>query len=425
MDLLEYQAKELFREIGIPVLPSQTIGEPRQLKQLQIRYPVVLKSQVRVGGRGKAGGIRFVGNTIDAIAAARAIFNLSIIGEYPEVILAEARYDAKQEFFLAIVLDSQLQRPILLGSNQGGMNVSSLLDNLQQVVVESEFSPFYARRLTLKMGLTGELIQSVSAIIEKMYRLFWEKDLDLIEINPLGISATGELMALDGKITVNDFALARHPEIFNLTANKNHRNLTQNHGRVASTNKPVLALDRFPNTEASFYEGLGERLFHKTQEQLEPIVPVSVNLPEEEPQWLDWREKKGNIAIICNSLDLALVTWDLISQSKGKPACCVAVSETTLPQHFPQILAKLEQLSGLKVIIVNILAESSISQDIAQIIRDYLQAKAQENLLSITFVLRLVEKPLNLLSEGLESSLYWTDSLEEAVAHAYTLVKVR
>ena len=96
MDLLEYQAKELFREIGIPTLPSQTIKDPRQIKQLQIPYPVVLKSQVRAGGRGKAGGVRFVSNTIDAIAATRTIFQLSILGEYPEVVLAEAHYNTKK-----------------------------------------------------------------------------------------------------------------------------------------------------------------------------------------------------------------------------------------------------------------------------------------------------------------------------------------
>jgi succinyl-CoA synthetase beta subunit len=92
MDLLEYQAKELFREVGIPVLPSQRIDRPTDLKALRIPYPVVLKSQVSVGNRGKAGGIRFVENTIDAIAAARTIFNLPISGEYPQVLLAEANY---------------------------------------------------------------------------------------------------------------------------------------------------------------------------------------------------------------------------------------------------------------------------------------------------------------------------------------------
>lgn len=99
MELLEYQAKELFNQVGIPILPSQAIANPSQIKRLQIPYPVVLKSQVRAGGRGKAGGVRFAENTIDAIAAAHAIFSLPIGGEFPEVLLAEARYRAKEEFF--------------------------------------------------------------------------------------------------------------------------------------------------------------------------------------------------------------------------------------------------------------------------------------------------------------------------------------
>ena len=217
MDLLEYQAKKLFRQVGIPILPSQTIKDPRQIKQLQIPYPVVLKSQVRAGGRGKAGGIRFVANTIDAIAAARTVFNLSILGEYPEVILAEARYDAHKELFLAIALDYQLKRPVLLGSSAGGMDVKLLLKNLQQVVIETEFSPFYARRLASRMNLSGNLLLSVSKIIEKMYSLFQAKDLELVEINPLGVNSEGKLMALDGKMTINQHALSRHPEIVTLS----------------------------------------------------------------------------------------------------------------------------------------------------------------------------------------------------------------
>jgi succinyl-CoA synthetase beta subunit len=111
----------------------------------------------------------------------------------PEVLLAETKYDADREFYLAVVLDAAARRPLLLGSFQGGIDVESAPELLQQVVVEQEFSPFYARRLSLKMGLQGTLIQSVSSIVEKMYQLFVQKDLDLVEINPLGVSSTGEL----------------------------------------------------------------------------------------------------------------------------------------------------------------------------------------------------------------------------------------
>jgi succinyl-CoA synthetase beta subunit len=213
MDLLEYQAKALFQEVGIPTLPAQRIDRPTDLKFLKIPYPVVLKSQVSIGNRGKVGGVRFVENTIDAIAAAQTMFNLPIFGEIPEVLLAETKYDVFQEFYLAVLIDYTLCRPVLLGSGQGGMNLEAVIEQIQQVVVQEEFSPFYARQLAIKMGLTGSLLLKVSQIIESMYRLMVANDLDLVEINPLGVSSDGEIMALDGKVTANDRALVRHPQL--------------------------------------------------------------------------------------------------------------------------------------------------------------------------------------------------------------------
>jgi len=216
MDLLEYQAKQLFQQVGIPVLPSQSILDPSELKDLQIPYPIVLKSQVRASSRTKVGGVKFVENTIDAIAAAQAIFHLPIEDEYPEVVLAEARYDVQNELFLAIMFDYQLKKPVLLGSSAGGIDIEKLLANLQTCVIDSDFSPFYARHLVKQMGFPGKILLSISEIIEKMYKLFVTKDLEVIEINPLGINANGEIMALDGKIRVNDEALARHPKLLEL-----------------------------------------------------------------------------------------------------------------------------------------------------------------------------------------------------------------
>ena len=123
MDLLEYQAKELFEEVGLPVLPSQKISDPQDLKELKIPYPVVLKSQVRAGERKQAGGIRFASNTIDAVAAARSILHCSIQGEYPTIVLTEAQYERDREFYLAVVLDRNARRPVLLGSTQGVITI--------------------------------------------------------------------------------------------------------------------------------------------------------------------------------------------------------------------------------------------------------------------------------------------------------------
>ncbi len=398
MDLLEYQAKTLFRQVGIPILPSQTIKDPRQIKQLQIPYPVVLKSQVRAGGRGKAGGVRFVENTIDAIAAARTVFNLPILGEYPEVILAEARYDAHKELFLAIALDYQLQRPVLLGSSSGGMEVKSLLKNLQQVVIETEFAPFYARRLASRMGLSGQLLLSVSQILEKMYSLFKTKDLELVEINPLGVNSAGQLMALDGKMTINQDALSRHPEIVTLT-----NSLLVNY----QTKLPAQNIDE----------------------------------KHENVKCLDWQDTQGSIAIITNDSELSVLSWDLICQAKQKPALAIVLdnnfqhdSETeAFAAELEDIFSQLQSFENIKTVLINFWASEAVNDAIAKTIFDYCQSLAEPEISTsetpkkaskksqqssaIKFLVRLIDEDFNRYQEEFQASnIYWTNNLEAAIS---------
>ena len=335
MDLLEYQAKELFHQVGIPVLPSQPIAKLSELKHLHIPYPVVLKSQVHSGGRGRAGGIRFVQNTIDAVAAAQAIFSLPILKEYPEVILAEARYDAQEEFFLSIVLDYQLQRPVLMGSAKGGIDVETLLKHTQKVVLHQGFSPFYARRLATKMGLQGRLIHGVSIILEKMYQLFIEKDLDLVEINPLAVSSSGEFMALDGKITVNDMALSRHLDLLSFL-------------------KPRVDQPSSQTPQATI-----------------------VTTPPQKPCWLPAREKGGNIGLIGNGFGLTLSSWDLMLEQKGEILGAFVIEEKSssksLIKQLGIAIEKMLTVPDIKVIFINIVTKHQTSELVAQALLDYCQ----------------------------------------------------
>ena len=406
MELLEYQAKKLFKMVGIPVLPSQTIRDPRRIKQLQIPYPVVLKSQVSSGGRGKAGGVRFVSNTIDAIAAARTIFNLSILGEYPEVILAEAHYNAVKELFLAVVLDYDRSRPVLLGSAFGGMNVDSLLANLQQVVIESEFSLFYARRLAASMGLSGKLICSVAEIIAKMYRLFSETDLNLIEINPLGINDRGELMALDGKITIDDRALARQPILNSLSFSQQQQRV--NYHNLLRSNKDFSQISW---------------------------------------RWLDWHDRTGEIAMICNSFDSALLTWDLLKQGGATPVCALLIENSLtkeaddLPlysQKLLEALVEIESVAGIKAILINIWEPDAVNRQILQTVNDYcanrtvshqeqmLDSSAASNSTPIItpppLVLRLLNED-NLDDLKISQNNYLFSNLEVAIKKAIAIAK--
>lgn len=333
MDLLEYQAKELFREVGIPVLPAQRIDRPKDLKGLTIPYPVVLKSQVYLGGRGRMGGVKFVENTIDAIAAAQTIFNLPILGEYPKMLLAEAKYDADQEFYLAITLNRSVRRPVLLGSQQGGIDVQSAIDQMQHVIVEQEFSPYYARRLAIKMGLQGPLIETVSAIVEKMYQLFVAHDLDLVEINPLGISATGAVMALDGKVSANDDALGRHPRLVSL--------MTKLGG-----NPP----------------------------QPGELSPVGM-------------DAQGQVGIICNGAGLTMATMDLVEQAGGKTASFLNIGGETrwdaspelLKYRFAQGLELMSQQKSMRVILINLISSLVPCDDIAEVIVAYVKRRSPKN----------------------------------------------
>lgn len=414
MELLEYQAKDLFAQVDIPILPSQPIENVAALKRLQIPYPVVLKSQVRAGGRGRAGGVRFVENTIDAIAAAQAIFGLPIQGEYPEVVLAEARYASQEEFFLAVLIDYELQRPVLLGSSKGGMDVETLLEHMEKVVVE-EFSPFYARRLAVKMGIKGCLLQSVSLIIEKMYHLLIAKDLDLIEINPLGVSASGEVMALDGKITVNNAALGRHPDL-------------QTFAPSALKTETDLPLPAFLLANL-------------------PWIPRPQALPQSDPN--------GAIALIASSPGVALATWDALVHGKGRIAQGLILASGYPPERFAQqVILALHQLlaqSGIQVILVNVIESAEVIAAVVTALSDYLQPQLRQNKddrqLRVTgsvfasrdrseqvslrqqlghdlpsIILRLVGGDEPTIGEGLSSlPVFYTPKLEPAVKQTLTL----
>ncbi|NMG09277.1 succinate--CoA ligase subunit beta [Brasilonema sp. UFV-L1] len=337
MDLLEYQVKEWFTEIGIPVLPSQRVDHPTDLKRLKINYPIVLKSQVYAGERAKAGGVRFVETTIDAIAAARSIFNLPILGQLPEVLLAEAKYETEQEFYLAVVLDTAVCRPVLLGCTEADdINWELADEKMQYVVVEQEFSPFYARRLALKMGLQGALMQSISTVVEKMYQLFVEKDLDLVEINPLGVSSSGQVMALNGNVSVNERAIGRHPEI-------------------AETTTKIV--NRYTSSET--VRNLGD--------------------------W-DVVEMHGKIAILGNGAGLIMATLDLVVNSGGKPGVCLnlrhaSVTETspdTFKSRLDKALRNMATDKSIQVILINFLGSISQGTEVSEVIADFVESGASE-----------------------------------------------
>ncbi|WP_392407193.1 ATP-grasp domain-containing protein [Chlorogloeopsis fritschii] len=405
MELLEYQVKEWFREIGIPVLPSQKIEHPTDLKRLKINYPIVLKSQVYGGERANVGGVRFAETTIDAIAAAQSIFNLPILGELPEVLLAEVKYDAEQEFYLAVVLDTAVCRPILLGCTQADIDWESAGEKMQHVVVEQEFSPFYARRLALKMGLQGALMQSVSAVVEKMYQLFVEKDLDLVEINPLGVSSSDQVMALNGNVSVNERAIARHPDLAEMA-----RKMVTRHSNI------------------DFKPHLGN--------------------------W-DGVELHGKIGILGNGTGSVLATLDLVVNAGGKPGICLNLrhgfptdtSPTTFCDRLDKALNILAGDKSIQVILINFLGSLPQVEEVVEVIANYVPhhkndrkpqvlrsnngSKSRRESHLPRLVVRLAgfefdaaRKYLATIKTSSDTSIVVIENLDEAVVEAVRLVKL-
>ncbi len=404
MDLLEYQVKEWFGKIGIPVLPSQKIDHPTELKRLKIRYPIVLKSQVYAGGRAKAGGVRFVETTIDAIAAAQNIFNLPVLGELPSVLLAEAKYSTEQELYLAVVLDTAVCRPILLGCTEADIEWESAGEKMQHVVVEQEFSPFYARRLALKMGLQGTLMQSVSDVVQKMYQLFVEKDLDLVEINPLAVNASSQVMALNGNVSINERAIGRHSEI-------------------AEMAKKIVT--RHSSVEVNSILG----------------------------DW-DGIELQGKIGILGNGTGSVMATLDLVANAGGKPGVClnlrhaspINTSPTTLKYRLENALKNLATDKTIQVILINFLANIPQTEDVVEAIDNFVQHHKNELKQQVSrsngsrsrrdghfpcLVVRLAgsefttsRKYLATLKTQAEAPIVVMENLDEAVTEAVRLTKL-
>lgn len=402
MDLLEYQVKEWFGKIGIPVLPSQRIDHPTDLKRLKIRFPIVLKSQVHGAERAKAGGVRFAETTIDAIAAAQNIFSLPIWGELPEVVLAESQYDANQEFYLAVVLDTAVCRPVLLGCKEANIDWESAGERMHYVVVEQEFSPFYARRLALKMGLQGTLMQSVSSVVEKMYELFVQKDLDLVEINPLAVSATDQVMALNGKVRVNERAIKRHPDLAEMAAK---------------------IISRHTSTEINGILG-------------------------------DWDGVKmhGKIGILGNGTGSVMATLDLIANAGGNPGVCLNLRHVFLTDTTPTTfcdrletgLKILEADKSIQVILINFMGSIPQTEEVVEVIARVVQqdnselqsqvvhsngSKSRRERNFSPLVVRLAGSEFNAAREYLATlkthndALFVVENLDEAVAAAVRLAK--
>ncbi len=221
MDLYEYQGKQLFARYGIPVsdgVIAATPGEARAAAE-ELGGPVVVKAQVLVGGRGKAGGIQLAADPAEAEQHAEAILGMDIKGHTVHRVWIERSSEIAREYYFSVTFDRGAKRPLLMLTTAGGIDIEEVAaltpERLARLHVDPlvGFQPFHARRLCFDARLPPEEMRQAGDIMAAAYRAFVETDAMLVEINPLIVTPDGELRALDSKYTVDDNSLFRHPDI--------------------------------------------------------------------------------------------------------------------------------------------------------------------------------------------------------------------
>jgi succinyl-CoA synthetase beta subunit len=221
MDLYEYQGKQLFSRFGIPVSDGQVADTAEGAREAAERLaaPVMVKAQVLVGGRGKAGGIKLAADPAEAETHARGILGLDIKGHTVRRVWIERASDIEREYYFSITFDRGAKRSLLMLTTAGGMEIEEVAaetpDRIARLHVDplTGFQPFHARRLCYGAGIPAAEIRQASDIMARAHRAFVETDAMLVEINPLIVAPDGELRALDAKYTVDDNALYKHPDI--------------------------------------------------------------------------------------------------------------------------------------------------------------------------------------------------------------------
>ncbi|HEX7603863.1 MAG TPA: ATP-grasp domain-containing protein, partial [Polyangiaceae bacterium] len=222
MDLYEYQGKELFKRVGIPVSDGRRADTPQEARAAaqELGGAVVVKAQVLTGGRGKAGGVKLAQGADDVEQKAKDILGLDINGHIVRRLWIERASDIAKEYYLSITFDRGAKQPLFMFTTQGGVEIEQVAEESPDALIRLHidplegYQPWVARKLIYDGGVDDPSEQKqIAAIVEKLYRAFVEFDAMLCEINPLIVTPDGEVKALDSKFTVDDSALFRHPDV--------------------------------------------------------------------------------------------------------------------------------------------------------------------------------------------------------------------
>ena len=219
VDLYEYQARDVFESYGVPVLAGLIADTPEEAKAAaeKIGGTVVVKAQVKTGGRGKAGGVKVVHNADDAYAAAEQILGLDINGHTVKRVMIAAGARIAQEFYFSVLLDRANRSYLSLCSVEGGVEIEVLAVERPEALAKIEVNPLTgidlakATEIATAAGFSAELVEKVAPVFVKLYDVYKGEDATLVEVNPLVITEDGDIVALDGKVSIDENADFRHP----------------------------------------------------------------------------------------------------------------------------------------------------------------------------------------------------------------------
>ena len=224
MNLHEYQSKARFAEYGIPVPRGKVAHSPQQAYEIakELGVPVVVKAQVLTGGRGKAGGVKLAETPEEAESYADAILGMDIRDHKVLKVLVDAASTIQKEIYLGVTNDRTAREPVIMASAEGGMDIEEVNRVAPEKIIREHIDPFLGlrdyqiRNLAYGIELPRELWKPFMKIAQALYRCYAESDATLAEINPLIIDGEGQLLAVDGKMSIDDNALFRHPDLAEL-----------------------------------------------------------------------------------------------------------------------------------------------------------------------------------------------------------------
>ena len=253
MRLYEFEGKQLFRKFKIPVQEGQLASSPEEVRRIvaSLNHPVVLKSQVLTGGRGKAGGIKLADGPNEARTFAGELFKLKIKGYPVEKVLIEPRINIVKEYYIGVTIDRANYKLVVIASGEGGVDIEETAARSPEKIfrkalsIEEPFYSFEAIGLAKKIGIPSALLRQAAGIIANLYRMFKSLDAKLVEINPLVLTDDNQLLAADARVSLDDDAVFRHADLKEMGIEKRHEEgeMTPREQQATEWGIPYLDLD--------------------------------------------------------------------------------------------------------------------------------------------------------------------------------------